>query len=141
MPTQPDFPLRVFYDGACSVCSREIEHYVRRDQNRRLIPVDISASNFDPTPYDITLDEFMYELHVIDRGGRVYRGVEAFWAIWQAFPTSTFFGLMGTLITLPVIHPVARLCYKGFARLRPYLPKRKNDCHSGTCRIDKTDHH
>lgn len=139
MLQKPAFPLRIFFDGACSVCSREVEHYRRRDRDGRLVPIDISADDFDADLYGISFADFMYELHAIDGQGRVYRGVEAFWAIWQAFPTSTFFGLLGTLITLPVINPMARLCYRGFARLRPYLPKRKNACHSGTCRIDKKD--
>ena len=78
--------------------------------------VDISAADFKPEQYGIPLAAFMHEMHVIDRQGQVYRGVEAFWAIWQAFPASTVYGLMGTLITLPLLNPLARLCYQG---LRP----------------------
>lgn len=137
MPEKPAFPLRVFYDGACSVCSREIEHYARLDREGRLIPMDISAADFDPQPYGISLERFMDELHAIDAQGRVYRGVESFWAIWQAFPNSTLFGLLGRVIRLPLINPLARLGYRIFARMRPYLPKRKRDCASGSCRIGK----
>ena len=64
-------------------------------------------------------------------------GRRAFRAIWQAFPDSTLYGLAGTLISLPLLNPLARLCYKGFARIRRYLPKRHRDCESGTCRIGK----
>ncbi|KIH77482.1 Predicted thiol-disulfide oxidoreductase YuxK, DCC family [Geoalkalibacter ferrihydriticus] len=139
MPDKPLFPLLIFYDGGCSVCAREVEHYLRRDRDDHLIGVDISDPDFDPGPYHISLKDFMYELHAIDAQGRVYRGVEAFWAIWQAFPASTLFGLLGTFITLPLINPLARLGYKGFANIRPYLPKRKPHCSSGSCRIGK-DH-
>ena len=99
--------------------------------------VDISAPDFDPSPWGISLAEFMYQLHVIDEEGKVYRGVEAFWAIWQACPSSTLLGLCGTLIPLPVINPLARVGYRIFAALRGYLPKRSNGCSSGTCRIGK----
>ena len=133
MLTKPHFPLDVFYDGSCSVCAREIERYLRQDHGGNLRSVDISAPGFDPAPFHITLDAFMYELHAIDQSGGVYRGVEAFWAIWQAFPASTLYGLLGTVITLPMVHPVARLLYKGFARIRPYLPKR-HSCTTGTCK-------
>jgi predicted DCC family thiol-disulfide oxidoreductase YuxK len=136
MPTRPEFPLRVFYDGACSVCATEIEHYLRQDHDGRLVAVDISAPTFDPDPFRIPLSTFMYELHAIDRKGEIYRGVEAFWAIWQAFPSSTLYGMMGAIINMPLINPVARLFYKGFAGIRPYLPKRHN-CESGTCSIGK----
>ena len=136
MTKQPEFPIRVFYDGSCSVCAAEIGHYLRQDHGGKLLAVDISAQDFDPEPYLIPLEAFMYELHVIDQRGEVYRGVEAFWAIWQAFPTSTIYGVMGAVIRMPVVNPVARLLYKGFAQIRTYLPKRKN-CDSGTCRIGK----
>ncbi len=76
-------------------------------------------------------------MHAIDRNGTVYRNVEAFWAIWQAFPASTLLGLLGALITMPVVKPIARLCYKGFARIRKYLPKRDVACTTGSCRIGK----
>lgn len=133
---QPAFPISVFYDGACSVCTAEIEHYQRQDRDGKLIAVDISSPDFDPEPYRIPLADFMYELHVIDRSGGIYRGVEAFWAIWQAFPASTVYGFMGVVVTAPFLNQVARLLYKGFARIRPYLPK-KHSCTSDACRIGK----
>jgi predicted DCC family thiol-disulfide oxidoreductase YuxK len=137
MTNAPAFPISVFYDGACVVCSTEVEHYHRQDHGGQLIIVDISADDFEPEQYGIPLSAFMHEMHVIDRQGQVYRGVEAFWAVWQAFPASTAYGLMGTLITLPLLNPLARLCYKAFARIRRYLPKRRRDCQNGTCRTRK----
>lgn len=135
MLTTPDFPLQVFYDGSCTVCATEIERYWRVDQGARLIPVDISLHDFDPAPFGITLADFMFQMHAIDRSGRVFRGVEAFWAIWQAFPSSTLLGLCGTLISLPLVNPLARICYRIFAGLRGYLPKRRRNCSGGSCRL------
>lgn len=134
MPRKPAFPIRVFYDGSCSICATEIEHYLRLDYGERLLAVDVSSPDFAPEPFHIPLAAFMYELHVIDNTGRTYKGVEAFWAIWQAFPASTLYGLLAAVITIPLITPVARLFYKGFARMRPYLPKR-HTCSSGNCQI------
>ena len=137
MPITPKFPLRIYYDGSCIVCATAVERYSRRDHAGRLILVDVSAREFDPAPLGITLDELMYQMHVIDQRGRVYRNIEAFWAIWQAFPASSLYGFLGALINLPLINPVARLCYRGFARIRRYLPKRGDDCSTGACRIGK----
>ena len=137
MLATPEFPLQVFYDGSCSVCATEIERYRRRDRDVRLILVDISLPGFDPAPFGITLAEFMYQMHAIDRSGRVFRGVEAFWAMWQAFPSSILLGMCGTLISLPLVNPLAGLCYRIFAALRGYLPKRRRDCSGGSCRIGK----
>lgn len=134
MPNKPEFPLRVFYDGSCLVCATEIEHYLDKDHEGRLLAVDISEPGFDPAPLRISLESFMYELHAIDSNDQLFRGIEAFRAIWQAFPASTLYGIFGAVITLPVINPAARLFYKVFARIRTYLPK-KHNCRNGTCRI------
>jgi predicted DCC family thiol-disulfide oxidoreductase YuxK len=118
------------------VCATEIEHYQRQDRDGKLIVIDISAPTFQADEYAIPLTAFRYALHVIDSNGHIYRGVEAFWAIWQAFPTSSIYGILGVLVTTPVLNQVARLLYQGFARIRPYLPKR-HDCTSGTCSIGR----
>lgn len=137
MTVGPVFPLQVFYDGSCSVCATEVERYGRKDREGRLMLVDISAPGFDTAPFGISLAEFMYQMHAIDRSGRVFRGVEAFWAIWQAFPTSSLLGACGRVIMLPLVNPLARLCYRMFASIRGYLPKRRRECTNGSCRIGK----
>ncbi len=133
----PVFPLRIFYDGTCSVCASEVERYGRKDREGRLILVDIGAPDFNADSFGIPLAEFMYQMHAIDQSGAVYRGVEAFWAIWQAFPSSTLLGLCGKLIMLPLVNPLAILGYRMFAAIRGYLPKRRNVCTGGSCRIGK----
>lgn len=134
-PNTPRFPVKVFFDGSCSVCATEIEHYMSLEHTGKILAVDISADDFDPKPYQITRDAFMHELHVIDHEGNVYRGVEAFLAIWQAFPDLTMYRVMGAMLGLPVVNPVSHLLYKGFAAIRPYLPKRKSCCTNGICRM------
>lgn len=138
MLTKPHFPLRIYYDGACTVCALEAERYGKLDRAGRLTLVDISSPQFDPAPLGITMADFMYQMHAIDSNGHVFRGIDAFWAIWQAFPASTLLGLMGALITMPLVNPLARLCYWCFARIRRFLPKRHN-CTGGSCRtrLDK----
>jgi predicted DCC family thiol-disulfide oxidoreductase YuxK len=136
MSRQPVFPIQIFYDGSCSVCATEIEYYLSQDHGGRIIGVNIAAQDFNPEPFCIPLDRFMYELHAIDQTGEVFRGIEAFWAIWQAFPSSTVYGLLGSIIHMPVVNPVACMMYRGFAFIRPYLPKR-HVCGSGTCSIGK----
>jgi predicted DCC family thiol-disulfide oxidoreductase YuxK len=137
MQASPEFPLKVFYDGSCSVCAREMDVYRRKEHGGRLLFVDISIPDFDPTPYGITLPDFMHEMHAIDHSGGVYRGVEAFRAIWQAFPASTRYGALGWLIALPGVHLLARLTYWSFARMRNYLPKSREACKDGACGIGK----
>ncbi len=130
----PRFPLTVFYDGACIVCATEIEHYLKKDHGEKLVAIDISSHDFDPVPYQISLADFMQQLHAIDQDGQVFKGIDSFWAIWQAFPPSTIYGIMGRAIQLSLLNRFARIAYWLFARIRTYLPKR-NQCDSGTCSI------
>jgi len=137
MSGTPAYPLKIFYDGSCSVCSMEMAVYRDKEHAGRLVFVDISDPGFDPVPYGITLDEFMHEMHAIDRENRVFRGVDAFRAIWQAFPASSIYGLLGALIALPGVHLLARSAYWCFARIRKYLPATRQACRDGTCKIGR----
>lgn len=137
MPDRPAYPLQIFFDGSCSVCAAEMDAYRRKEHGGRLQFVDISAAEFDPSPYGITLEAFMYEMHAIDLEKHVYRGVEAFAAIWQAFPANPMYGLLGGLIMLPGVNLLARAAYWSFARLRPFLPKTRSTCDSGSCAIGR----
>jgi len=127
----PEFPLTVFYDGSCQVCSTEMFVYMRKDHGGRLEFVDISDPAFDPDAFGISLADFMYLMHAIDRSGRIFRGVDAFLAIWQAFPGDHWFRFLGALADFPLVRPIARLAYRIFARLRRYLPKKKAACSIG----------
>jgi predicted DCC family thiol-disulfide oxidoreductase YuxK len=137
MPDIPAYPLKIFFDGSCSVCAAEMAIYQRKEHGGRLQFVDISAPDFDPAPYGISLEALMYEMHAIDRENRVYRGVEAFRAIWQAFPSSTRYGLLGALVNLPGINLLARSAYWCFARSRKFLPKSRTACRDGTCGLGR----
>ena len=131
----PVFPLMVFYDGACRVCSTEMQLYRKKDREGRLVFIDISAPGFDPSPYGLSHADFMGQMHAIDREGTVFRAIDAFRAIWQAFPASSFYGTLGTIIAFPGINGLARIGYTLFARYRKYLPRRKSDCDSGFCSL------
>lgn len=139
MSDRPEYPLQIFYDGSCSVCTAKMELFRRKDHAGRLHFVDISLPGFAPSSYGITLEAFMHEMHAIDRENRVYRGVEAFRAIWQAFPASTWYGLLGTLVTLPGVNIAARTAYWCFARFRKFLPERRDVCEDGSCRLGRNN--
>lgn len=134
MKRLPIFPLTVFYDGACSVCSREMARYRRAGHGGRLIFVDIAAAGFDPAAYGRSREAFQARLHARDAEGYFYCGVEAFWAIWQALPSLALHAL-GRLLMLPPVTPLARLGYACFARLRRYLPRRRDPCDGGSCHL------
>jgi len=132
MRRSPVFPLTIFYDGSCIVCATEMQHYRRKNHGGRLIFVDISDPNFEPDRFGRSLQDFMGRMHAIDAEGVVFQGVDAFPAIWQAFP-DLFYRLLGKFIRLPGIHQLARFGYSVFARFRLYLPKRTAPCDKNVC--------
>ena len=78
--------LTVFYDGACSVCRREIERFRRRDKAGLLTLIDIAAPTFDPAQYGLELQVFMKKLHVRDAAGNFHTGVDALTRLWAIMP-------------------------------------------------------
>lgn len=124
MSANSEFPMKVFYDGSCYVCSSEMYVYMGKDHGGRLEFVDISDPDFNPAAYGISMADFMYQMHAIDRTGRVFRGVEAFRAIWHAFPNSSWYRFLGGLVTVPGVNIVAGAAYRAFAGARKYLPKK-----------------
>ncbi len=137
MAARPEFPIKVFYDGSCYVCATKKYKYMGKDQGGRLEFVDITDPVFDPAEHGLSLADFMYQMHAIDRRGRVYRGVEALRAIWQAFPDSLWYGFLGGLVAIPGVNLIARAAYRAFAGTRKYLPKRSG----ATCRIGRHPPH
>lgn len=130
------YPLEVFYDGSCIVCSREIEVYRRHNPQDRLRFIDISAEDFNADAYDRSRDEFMAQMHVRDADGQYYTGVDAFLQIWQAYPERSIYRLFGAFLDLPGIRLLARAGYALFARYRYLLPKRKDPCASDSCNLN-----
>ena len=117
------YPLTIFYDGACGVCSTEISHY-RSIADQRIDFVDIAAVDFNAESYDKQVEEFQKKLHACDADGHFFTGVEAFRRLWEALP-SPGYSLLSTFVGLPGIHFMARAGYAAFARFRHLLPSSK----------------
>lgn len=125
-------PLTVYYDGACPLCSREINHYRQKDTAGRLRLVDIAAPGFDAGAAGLDPVAVNKFLHVRLPDGALVTGLLAFTAIWDVLPG---FGLLARAARLPLINPLLRAGYRVFAALRPYLPKRRSaECAGGSCR-------
>ena len=125
------YPLTIFFDGACGVCSKEISYY-RSIADKRILFVNIAGVDFDAASFGKTNDEFQEKLHARDASGQYFTGVEAFRKLWDALP-SPLYPLLSTLVGLPGINFAARSGYYLFARLRHLLPA----SHAASCPIVK----
>ena len=126
------YPLTIFFDGACGVCSTEISYY-RSIADQRIEFVDIAAIDFDAEAFGKTLGEFHKKLHARDADSKDYTGVEAFRRLWEALP-SPFYPLMSTVVGLPGIHLSARIGYAVFAKFRHFMPAK----HATNCPVVKS---
>jgi predicted DCC family thiol-disulfide oxidoreductase YuxK len=70
------YPLTLFYDAGCAVCSLEMDHLRERNRSDRLRFVDISAPGFDPSPYGADLSAMDAQIHGLCADGTMLRGVD-----------------------------------------------------------------
>jgi predicted DCC family thiol-disulfide oxidoreductase YuxK len=117
------YPLTIFYDGACGVCSKEISHY-RSIADQRVEFVDIAAVDFDAESFGKSVEEFQEKLHACDADGHFFTGVEAFRKLWDVLPPP-FYRMLSTFVGLPGIHLTACVAYAAFARFRHLLPSNR----------------
>ncbi len=123
---------RMFYDGGCPLCRREVAHYRRLDRAGRVDWVDISRDPETLATLGVTLEQAMARLHVQDRQGRLLTGVPAFAAVWDALPGYRHLArLVRALGLVPALdwgyarfarRRYARRCAEGFCAARGPTP-------------------
>lgn len=120
--------LQIYYDGACHLCSKEIEHYRHKDTEKRLHFIDISNPLFDAKAEGLNPQMVQKYFHVKTAAGETLTGVSAFAKIWQ---TLGIFKTLDRLYRTPGTRQLMDFGYLVFAQIRPLLPKK--DCDSGHC--------
>jgi predicted DCC family thiol-disulfide oxidoreductase YuxK len=123
--------LTLFYDGLCPLCSREIALFRRLAAgDPSVVFVDITDPSFDAPAYGLQMSSLHRVMHV-KLGEEVRTGVDAFIAIWQRIPG---FGWLAWLSRIPGMRLLMKAGYAVFARIRPWLPRRKSRCEGDVCR-------
>jgi predicted DCC family thiol-disulfide oxidoreductase YuxK len=115
------YPLRIFYDGQCPVCNREIQRHLRHDRLGHLRAIDIAAPDFNATAYGLDAQRVHDVMHVLTADGQVFTEVEAFICIWNALPPRLDRRLMIALLRLPPVRTIADRAYRAFAQNRVRL--------------------
>lgn len=113
---------QVFLDGVCQVCSWEARFVRRHDSERRIEFIDISAPDFSPAAWNVDPREVHKYLHIRNADGQTLKGLPAFILMWSMLPKYRW---VARLVSQPGIFKLSEWGYAIFARLRPYLPKRK----------------
>lgn len=117
--------VKVYYDGLCQLCSREVEHYRRESGAEGLEFVDITSPRFRPAAEGLDPVRVHRAMHVRKSDGTLAVGFDAVLVIWETMPR---YRLAARLGRSPLPNLLLRLGYRIFAAARPWLPKRKRPC-------------
>ena len=135
------YPLTVYFDATCVLCTAEMSAMKARDAAARLDLVDCSPAGFNAGP--APREALMTAIHAVDAASQVFVGVPAIRACRDAvgLPSGSF------LLDLPWIAPLADRAYAVLARNRYRLPRwlvalvagkaarSSRTCAGGNCRI------
>ena len=85
MEPRESWRLRVFYDGECPLCRREIALVRRLDDGRgRVDLVDLAADAFDATRFGLEQGAIEARIHGALPDGTIVEGVEVFVRLYEA---------------------------------------------------------
>lgn len=110
--------ITVLYDGACGLCNKEINHYIKIAKPNIFNWVNImdNSNKNALQPYNLKLTTVLKSLHVVNANGTIYTGVDAFAIIWQNLGLK--WRILARLVKLPLVYSVAKYTYKKFAAIR-----------------------
>jgi len=121
-----DRPIRLLYDGACPLCSREVRWLKRRAERRgaALSFEDINGPDFDAERYGLTAQAVRDQMRGVLPDGTVVTGLEVFRRAYAAVGL----GWLVAWTAWPGLRPVADLGYRAFAKVRPHLARLGRKC-------------
>ncbi len=116
--------VTVYFDGLCRLCSREIAHYQKQDGSQNIKFIDITAPTFKASIHGVDPVQVHKVMHV-RRGKKLFTKVDAFIEIWRELPRYRW---AASVANKKWLRPALDAGYELFAFVRPYLPRKKNEC-------------
>lgn len=114
--------MKVFFDGACYLCSFEMKQYYRENLKQKKIEfVNIASEDFDEKAYSLQERPYNKYMHVQDEEGNIQTKVDAFRAIWRVLGYKKILFISNLFF----VKPILSLFYEIFAFIRPFLPKKQ----------------
>ena len=122
-----------FFDGACHLCSREVDHYRKIPGSEKIYFIDIAGNSFSAKDYGLDPVAVNREMHVKSPTGEIFTGVDAFIEIWKVLPHYQRYAALANHSAIKIF---LKFGYRIFASVRPYLPKRKDSCEACAVRSE-----
>lgn len=110
-------PAKVYYNSACPVCNAGIKGQRERMEScggAAVEWIDIHQNPQAVREVGADLEAVRETLHVKTADGQIARGADAFAALWSRTRGQRW---LARLVRLPLLHGLAQLAYKAFARL------------------------
>lgn len=107
--------IRVYYDGKCGLCRREIRHYQRVAAHGIFEWCDLTEQPEALSSDGVSYAQGLKWLHAKDENGQLHVGVDAFLLIWRQLAR---WRVLAMLVALPGIRPLADRVYRAFAAWR-----------------------
>lgn len=109
--------VKVWYDGACSLCLREIAVMRRLDRRGAIRFIDVAQGSDPSCPIDRA--QLLARFHA-EEDGVIHDGAAAFAAMWRAIPVLRPLGLAARN---PRVLRLLEALYIRFLRWRPRLQR------------------
>ena len=109
--------VKVWFDGDCPLCRREIALMRRLDRRGRIAFVDVARGSDPSCPVDRA--SLLARFHA-EEAGVVHSGAAAFAAMWRAIPLLRPLGLAARN---RIVLRVLEAAYLRFLKLRPRLQR------------------
>jgi len=108
---------KVYYNSACPVCNAGIKGQRERMEAcgaSEVEWVDVHNNPQAVREVGVDLESVRETLHVKTADGEIAKGADAFAELWSRTRGQHW---LAALVRLPLLHALAQLAYRGFARL------------------------
>lgn len=135
LPTPVENPSAdiVIYDGHCKFCTQQIQRLAKWDGKGRLAFISLHDPQVAKRFPELTYEQLMDQMHVVDRHGQKYRGAGAFRYLTTRLPRLF---LLAPLLHIPFSLPLWQWGYRKVAANRYKLMGKTADaCDDGACQV------
>ncbi|MBP89621.1 MAG: thiol-disulfide oxidoreductase [Planctomycetaceae bacterium] len=127
---RPDADV-VIYDGQCAFCTGQVERLARWDRRGRLSFLSLHDPIVAERYPDLTREQLMDQMYVIDQVGQRHGGAAAFRYLSRKLPR---LWLLGPIMHIPFSLPLWQWCYRQVAKRR-YRIAGKEACDGDACDV------
>ncbi len=123
----------VIYDGNCRFCTGQVQNLARWDTKNRLSFLSLHDPEVARRFPELTHEQLMQEMYVVDPRGKRYAGADAFRYLTTRLPRLY---ALAPLMHIPLTRPLWRWGYRQVAKRRYAIAGKTGEaCDSDACSV------